>query len=195
MQTGRYEFSKIPFFAQKLTLNIIDNKYRQLFSLNCQAYLVHFGKNVCHISRLNNHNLLVILASTNGVPCKKKKKKGSLAQNSISQVLLLDIRIRRKCFPFHHHTGYKKQVSSSRDLIKSIMFLALLGKFLNETGFFCVHVRYSLLFHCEGGSVSTALRDMVAAGVVWGSCFDSCPHQRFYPPWLFLQGQHNGKGK
>ena len=35
-----------------------------------------------------------------------------------------------------------------------------------KLAFFCVHVRYSLLFHCEGGSVSTALRDMVAAGVV-----------------------------
>lgn len=48
-----------PIFAQKL--KFIHNKYCQLFSLTCQAYLLHFGKNVCQFPCLNNHSLSVIL--------------------------------------------------------------------------------------------------------------------------------------
>lgn len=98
-----HKFSKTLFFAWNVKF-LIDNKYCPLFSLKCQAYWVHFQTNVCQIPSLKSQCFSAVLPSKSDVPWKKKK--ASLAHNSISPVLFLEttitLKVLKKCFPSHH---------------------------------------------------------------------------------------------
>ena len=68
---ARYKFSKILFLLEIWNFLLIDNKYCQLFSVKCQAYLVHSEKQVCQIPSLNSQCLSVVLPSKSDIPWKK----------------------------------------------------------------------------------------------------------------------------
>lgn len=84
-------FLKVCFFLFDNYNFVIGNKYCELFFLKWQTHVAHYQENVCQIPTLNNHGVLVILVSENGVLQEKE-----LAQHAVQRITHVSVKISAK---------------------------------------------------------------------------------------------------